>query len=120
MIDDTYKIATQLKEQLENDPRVIRLNEIEDKLNNNKEVTLLAIKKDKANNEYNDILRHFDKDSETAIKYQKILYEAKKELDEHPLVREYNVAYKEVRELYNQISDILFSSFNASLCPKEK
>lgn len=120
MMDDTYKIAEELKEQLENDPRVIHLNEVEDKLNNSQEVTLLVIKKDKANNEYNDILRHFDKGSDEAIKYQKILYSAKKELDEHPLVREYNAAYKEVRELYDQISDILFSSFNASLCPKEK
>ena len=120
MIDGTYKIAEELKVALENDPRVIRLNELEKELNNSQEVILLAMKKDQANNDYNDILRHFSKESEEAIKYQRILYEAKKALDEHPLVKEYNATYKEVRELYSQISDILFSSFNASLCPKEK
>ena len=120
MIDDAYRIAEQLKDQLDNDPRVIRLNQLENELNNSEEIALLVIKKDNANNDYNDILRHFSKESEEALKYQKILYTAKKELDEHPLVREYNAAYKEVRELYDQISNILFSSFNASLCPKEK
>ena len=120
MNDDVYQIAEELKNELENDPRVIRLNELEKELNNSQEVALLVMKKDNANNDYNDILRHSKEDSEEAKKYQHILYEAKKALDEHPLVRRYNAAYKEVRELYDNISDILFSSFNASLCPKEK
>ena len=30
----------------------------------------------------------------------------------------YLEAYKEVRELYQSINEILFSNFNANLCPK--
>lgn len=119
MNENIYLLAESLKDKLDNDPRVIRLNELEEQINNNKEVALLVVAKDNANNEYNDILRHFNRDSDTAKKYQHILYEAKKALDEHPLVKEYNHAYSEVRQLYDQVSDILFSSFNASLCPNE-
>ena len=40
--------------------------------------------------------------------------------DNNPLVREYLEAYKEVRELYDQINEILFSDLSIDLCPKEK
>ena len=50
----------------------------------------------------------------------KELHEAKLNLDNHPLVREYLNAYAEVRELYGEINEILFSNFASNLCPKEK
>ena len=42
----------------------------------------------------------------------KLLYEAKLNLDNHPLVKEYNEAYKEVRLLYEIINKELFNDFN--------
>ena len=120
MIDDAYELASLLKEKMDNDPRIIRLNALEKQLNSNEEVITLVMKKDKANNDYNDILRYYSSDSIEANKYQKILANAKKELYEHPLVKEYNSVYKEVRELYREVNDTLFSSFNAFLCPKEE
>ena len=113
-------LSEKLKDAIANDPRYISLNEIEKKMNEDKEVQSLAIAKEKALNEYNDILRHFDRDSDTAKKYQKELYKAKKTLEEHPLVKEYLEEYQKVRILYEQINSILFSDLNPSLCPKEK
>ena len=113
-------LSEKLKEAIGNDPRYIALNEAEKKMNEDKEVQSLAIAKEKALNEYNDILRHFDRESDTAKKYQKALYEAKKQLEEHPLVKDYLAKYQQVRILYEQINSILFSDLNSSLCPKEK
>ena len=49
----------------------------------------------------------------------KELHEAKLALDNHPLVKEYLSCYKEVRELYSELNNILFANFNSNLCPKE-
>ena len=120
MEEDIYSLAEKVKEALNNDPRYIALNEAEEKMNNDKIVISLVIAKEKALNEYNDILRHFDRESDTAKKYQKALYVAKKQLEEHPLVKDYLAKYQQVRILYEQINSILFSDLNPSLCPKEK
>lgn len=120
MEKDIYSLAASLKQSLKDDPRVVALEELEKEMNNDKSVMALAYAKDVASSEYSDILNHFSKDSETALKYQKKLYEAKKALDEHPLVRRYLSAYKEVRELYTQINNILFDDLSIDLCPKGK
>ena len=120
MEKDIYQLATTLKERLSNDERIKKLEALEEEMNNDKTVMSLAYAKDVASSEYSDILNHFSSDSETAKKYQTKLYEAKKSLDEHPLVREYLKAYKEVRELYSEINAILFNDLSADLCPKGK
>ena len=119
MEESIYLTAEKLKSALNNHPSFIALNKAEEKMNSDKEVIKLAYAKDMALNEYNDILRYYSSDSEEAKKYQKKLYEAKKKLEEHPLVREYLRLYQEVRKLYEEINGILFSSLNTSMCPKE-
>lgn len=120
MKQNIYLQAEQLKENIANDPRMIHLLELEKKMNENEEVMALAYKKDMAAVNYSDVLNHFSEDSEEAKKALKELHEAKLNLDQHPLVREYLNAYKEVRELYDEINEILFSNFAANLCPKDK
>lgn len=120
MEETVYLKAIKLKETIEKDTRFIELNKIEKEMNENKEVISLVYAKDVASSEYSDILNHFSKDSETAIKYQKKLYEAKKALEEHPLVREYLNKYQKVRMMYEEINEILFASLNPLLCPKDK
>ena len=120
MEENIYSKAEKLKESLTNDPRVIRLNELEKKMNNDEEVMALAYRKDVAATNYSDVLNHFSEESEEAKEALKKLHEAKLALDSHPLVREYLSAYKEVRELYEEINEILFANFNSNLCPKEK
>lgn len=120
MEENIYLKAEKLKELLNQDERVIRLNELEKKMNENEEVMALAYQKDVAATNYSDILNHFSDDSKEAKEALKKLHEAKLKLDSHPLVREYLSSYKEVRELYEEINSILFSNYNSNLCPKEK
>lgn len=97
-----------LKESIDLDPRVISLNEIEKAMNENEEVMRLAYLKDIAAMEYDDSLKHFKDNDPVVIAKQKALYEAKYNLDSHPLVKEYNKAYQEVRLLYEHINEELF------------
>ena len=112
MDDKLYESLVLLKEGIEKDPRVIRLNELDEKLNHNEEVMVLSYKKDTANTFYNDALKFFKEDSKEVKDAQKALYEAKLNLNNHPLVKEYNEAYKEVRLLYEMINKELFNDFN--------
>ena len=120
MNKDIYLKAENLKELLDQDPRIIKLNELEQKMDEDEEVMSLAYKKDMAAVKYSDVLNHFSEDSEEAQKARKELHEAKLKLDNHPVVKEYMKAYIEVRDLYNELNEILFANFNSNLCPKDK
>ena len=120
MNKDIYLKAENLKELLEKDPHIIKLNELEKKMNEDEEVMSLAYKKDMAAVNYSDILNHFSEESEEAKKALKELHQAKLNLDNHPVVKEYMKTYVEVRDLYNEINEILFANFSSNLCPKEK
>ena len=120
MPNDIYQKASEFKEELQSDPRVVLLNKLEKEMNDNEEVMALAYKKDMAAIKYSDTLSHFSEDSEEAKKALKELSKAKEELNNHPLVKQYLKAYAEVRDLYMEINEALFSGFNPELCPKEK
>ena len=115
MQDNIYLLASELKDLLNNDPRIILLNELEKKLENSEEVMALSYQKDVAVSEYSDALNHFARDSEEVKKAQHNLHTKKEILDNHPLVREYLKAYGEVRNLYYQLNDILFSNLNLNM-----
>lgn len=102
-----------LKVALDNHPAVLKLAEIETRLNSNEEVMKLAYQKDLAYSAYEDATKYFSDGSSEVRKTQKKLHEAKLALDTHPLVKEYNSSYKEVRELYDMINEKLFSEFRS-------
>ena len=114
-MDDIYSLSYELKDLLINDPRIIRLNELEKKMNESEEVMALAYQKDVAVSEYSDALNHFARDSEEVKKAQHNLHLKKETLDNHPLVKDYLKAYSEVRDLYYQLNDILFSNLNLNM-----
>ena len=114
-MDDIYSLSYELKDLLANDPRIIRLNELEKKMNESEEVMALAYQKDVAVSEYSDALNHFARDSKEVKNAQHNLHIKKEALDNHPLVREYLKAYSEVRDLYYQLNDILFSNLNLKM-----
>ena len=118
MVSNIYLLAGELKDLLDNDERIIRLNKLENELNNNEEVMALSYQKDLAVSSYSDALNHFANNSEEMKKYQHDLFLKKEALDNHPLVKEYLKAYSEVRDLYFQVNEILFNE--ASLHQKEK
>ena len=118
MVSNIYLLAGELKDLLDNDERLIRLNKLENELNNNEEVMALSYQKDLAVSAYSDALNHFANDSKEIKQYQHELFLKKEALDNHPLVKSYLKAYSEVRDLYFQINEILFN--DSSLHQKEK
>ena len=120
MSKDIYQKASDFKESLDNDPRILLLNKLEKEINENEEVMALAYQKDMASVKYSDILSHFSQESKEAKQALKELSLAKEKLNSHPLVKEYLKVYGEVRDLYMEINEVLFSDFSANLCPKEK
>lgn len=117
MNEELLNITYQLKEALNNDPRIVHLNEVEKKMSESEEVMSLSYKKDMALDKYNEMLKFFSDESEEVIQARRELAEAKKELESHPLVREYLKAYQEVRLLYEEINNTLFSYLNKNMCP---
>ena len=111
----TYK----LKEQLDNDQRIIALNESEKKMKESEEVMALSYRKDVALDHYNEMLKYYSDNSPEVIKARQDLALAKKELESHPLVREYLSNYQQVRILFEQVNESLFSLLNNDMCPKE-
>lgn len=111
MSNELIELLTSLKSELENDPRVLKLVDLDKKLNENEEVMKLAYKKDMASVTFDDALKHFGENSIEAKEALKKLHEAKYNLDVHPLVKEYQASYKEVRLLYEHISKELFGEF---------
>ena len=117
MNEDILNFTYQLKEALDNDERIINLNRIEKEMNENEGVMPLSYKKDVALDKYNEMLKYFADDSEEVVKARRELADAKKELESHPLVRDYLKAYQEVRMLYEEINNTLFSYLNKNMCP---
>jgi len=118
MAKDIYQLASELKELMDNDERIILLNKLEKELETNEEVMALSYQKDVAISAYSDALNHFSNNSEEMKKYQRELHLKKQALDEHPLVRQYLKAYSEVRDLLFQINDILFKDLSLHLKSK--
>ena len=116
MTEELLELVYKLKESISKDTRVIELEKIENQMNNSIDVIKLASKKEQASDDYDFALSHFDKTSKEVEEAQKKLYEAKKELDLHPLVESYMNQYKIVRNLYSEINDILFSIINKDKC----
>lgn len=116
MDNELLELVYKLKDSLSNDPRVLKLNELEEKMNNSLEVAKLASKKEAACDEYNFALSHFAKDSKEVEEAQRKLYLAKKDLDLNSEVKEYMEQYKIIRDLYKEINDTLFSIINKDKC----
>lgn len=120
MTERINKLTYQLKEALNSDLRILALNESEKKMNESEEVMALSYRKDMALEHYNEMLKYYKDDSEEVIKARQDLALAKKNLESHPLVRDYLAKYQEVRLLFEKINQSLFSLLNSDMCPEEK
>jgi len=120
MKNDLYLDTCALKEALMNDPRIIRLNDLEKKMNEDDSVMALAYQKDIASSRYSDILSIYCKEEAPEVKKaREELIEAKTTLYEHPLVREYLDVYQSVRSIYQRINNNIISLIDPDMCPKE-
>lgn len=100
--------AYELKSCLDNDSRIKKLNDIEEKMSKDEEVMKLAYYKDLKETELSDLLKYFSKDSPEVKRAQVELFKASNELDNLPIVKEYEALYNEVEDIYKKINDILF------------
>ncbi len=106
-----YSKVLDLKASIEKDERIIALNKIEKEMEECDEVMELSYRKDMACMAFNDALKHFPKDSKEVREAQHALYEAKLNLDSHPLIEKYNKAYKDVKKIYALVNKALFEPF---------
>ena len=111
-----YNLAKSLNEEINNDPRVIKLNELEKALNDSYEVYTLSNKKDEALEEYSRLKEIYPEDSEELKASLLKLKDAKEKLNNFPLVKEYLAQYALVRDLYLEVDNILFSEFRKGNC----
>ena len=119
MTKDILDKVLELDESLKNDPRIIALNKAEKEMMEDEEVMRLSYRKDLANDKYNEMKKYFSEESKEVGDSLKAFYEAKKELESHPKVKNYLKAFQEVRLLLDEINNILFGDFNISLCKKD-
>ena len=104
--------ASKLKEEIDSLPEVQELERLNKLLNDDEDVMRLCYKKDMCVTKYEDALRHFGDNSDETLRVQKALHQAKLELDENPLVKQYNEQYKKVRKIYDRINEEIFNPFN--------
>ena len=115
----TLQKAYELKDLLKSDVRVALLDKAEAELNNDPEVYRLSLIKDEKNDIYNRMVSCYKEYSKEASEALHEFYLAKKQFEEHPKVREYLKRYQVVRELYDEINEILFKELNTDLCPRK-
>ena len=111
MNEKIYDLSHELNCALINDKRVQLLNELETELNNSSEVYFLSQCKDECANRYSQLKDVYDDDHPIVKEALIDLVTAKKNLNNHPLVKKYLSTYSEVRDLYLEIYTILFSDF---------
>lgn len=111
MNSSVIRSVESLKKAIDEDPRVLKLNELDKKISLNEEVKRFSMMVKNKEEEYSSLLSQFGEKNESVIAKRRELYEAKLALDSLPLTKEYFAAFVEVRDLYLLIDDILFSPF---------
>lgn len=101
-----------LKEELLNSKEFLDFKGAELGLENNDEVALLSYKKDMAIVEYEDTLKHYSRNSNEALKSNKLLSEAIFKLNENPLVKEYNSSLDTLNNLLRDIESRIFEGID--------
>src|SRR5574344_2300146 len=80
-------------------------------LENSDEVKLLSYKKDMAIVEYEDALKHYNKNSQEVLNVEKVMAKSIYELNNHKLVKEYNASFAKLNNVYEEINQELFSFY---------
>lgn len=111
MKEALYKELYELRDMIKNSEDFRHLEELDKKLNEDEEVMKLAYQKEMAIVAYEDALNHYGKNSAELKKAQQNLAKCKLNLDNHPLVKEYYLALRKVREMDRKIDEELFTPF---------
>ena len=111
MEESIYLLANKLHDSISSNDSVRRLNELEKELNDSFEVYTLSSKKDECLEKYTRLKESLGESHEDTLKALKELKVVKEKLSNFPLVAEYLKEYSKVRDLYNEVDNILFSEF---------
>ena len=101
-----------LKKEIDSLPEVIELKKISESMKVDKEVQRLVYNKDLCATKFNETVRHFGEDSAETKIAQKALFQAKLDLDNNALVKEYNKQYKIVKKIYDRVNEEIFDFLN--------
>ena len=116
MDEKIYRLVISLNQEINNNPEVIRLNELEKALNDSYDVYALSNIKDGALEEYSRLKKIYPEDHELVKASLLKVKDAKEKLNNFPLVKEYLAQYAIVRDMYLEIDNILFSDFKKGKC----
>ena len=89
---------TKLMDELNSREELSLLKEVEEKIFSNEECLSFINAFSFAQEEYNFVLSHFKNDEELIEKRKKELILAKREMDNHPLIKKYNDLYLKISE----------------------
>lgn len=106
------ELETALIDKLSGMPERQLIKEIEDKIFSNEECLNLISAFQKAQDDYNFTLKLFKEEHEETKQKQKILYQKKLAMDEHPLIKEYNNLLITINEPLRYLEYNLFSLFS--------
>lgn len=108
---DIHVMIDEIVEIIKNQEEYKQLKETEKLMEKDEEVLKLAQLFSNAESEYNACLNHYSFDSDEAKKYQKKLFDAKSQLDNHPLVRKYTIYLQKVNEPLRYLEFNLLNKF---------
>lgn len=100
-----------LKKEIENSEEykeLLRHNEI---LENSDDIKILSYRKDVAIFEYQEALKHFNKNSIEVIGKEKVMAKSIYDLNNHELVKNYNKAFASLNSIYKEINVLLFDFY---------
>jgi cell fate (sporulation/competence/biofilm development) regulator YlbF (YheA/YmcA/DUF963 family) len=110
---EIISLALTLKEELEADDRVKRLNQLDAALNQDQSLIQLTEKYHQAQANYQAMWESYGDDSPHLLRARAELHQVKTQVDTNPLVRDYLKAYGQVREIYQRIQQTIFLPFKS-------
>lgn len=114
MKEPIYQEIEQIAKLLLDREEVKLLKEVEKKMENDEEVIRLSMIKSTYESEYSSILNYSSPSSSEAKAALKKLYEAKLNLDNHPLVKQYYDLFRKVNEPLHYLEFNLLHKFTTS------
>jgi len=111
MNKNLYESISNLKTAIRNSGEYKALVLQNELLEKSDEVKVLSYRKDVAIMEYEDALKHFHRNSVEVLNTEKRMSKAIYDLNNHKLVKEYNLCFANLNKVFEHINEELFDFF---------
>ncbi|MCF0117725.1 MAG: YlbF family regulator [Bacilli bacterium] len=118
MNKDIYEISSILKQALDTHRDIVLLNQYEKDMEDDEEAQKLSYLKDMAVLKYNDMLKIYSSESNEIKPFINELSKCKESLQTHPKVAIYLKQFSKVKQIYNEINNILFANLSLDTCKR--